>query len=299
MSNRRRHIRLRKMILPILVLFLSTLACSIDMQKNEPNHEATAAALNQTAVSLSVQSTRLAAPATQAPLQPIQPAEPVQPTRVPVLPTQAPPPTLPPAPDVQTMTSDFYIVNDSDFTICYVYFSLSANTEWGYDQLNNELVYPGESYVFYDVPHGTYDINLQDCDENLIYEEYELNVPGVDTLTIYNTNNEPLCGNGICGDYENPGNCPEDCANSMGQVALTIVNQTSEPVCQVWIGPPQSEWIGDILGSEIIPGWGSLTVYVDPGEWALQAHDCSDGVTPMKFTPQLGIYGPTNWYVDP
>ncbi len=22
---------------------------------------------------------------------------------------------------------------------------------------------------------------------------------------------EPLCGNGVCGDYENPGNCPQDC----------------------------------------------------------------------------------------
>jgi len=23
--------------------------------------------------------------------------------------------------------------------------------------------------------------------------------------------NEPLCGNGVCGDFENPGNCPQDC----------------------------------------------------------------------------------------
>jgi len=24
---------------------------------------------------------------------------------------------------------------------------------------------------------------------------------------------EPLCGNGICGDFENPGNCPQDCGD--------------------------------------------------------------------------------------
>jgi hypothetical protein len=299
MSKLSRPAHLLKIMLPIIILLISTLACSINMEKNDPNHEATAASLNQTAVSLSVQSTRLAVSSTQPTRQPIRPAEPEQPTRAPEMPTQVPPPTMPSVPDAQTMTRDFYIINDSDFTICYVYFSLSGDTEWGYDQLDNELVYPGESYVFYDVPHGTYDINLQDCDENLIYEEYEMNIPAVDTITIFNTNNEPLCGNGICGNYENPGNCPQDCADPSGQVALTIVNETSEPVCNVWIGAPQSEWIGDILGSEIIPGWGSLTVYVDPGEWALQANDCSDGVTPMKFTPQLGIYGPTAWYVDP
>ena len=25
--------------------------------------------------------------------------------------------------------------------------------------------------------------------------------------------NEPLCGNGVCGDFENPGNCPQDCGS--------------------------------------------------------------------------------------
>lgn len=291
MSKPSRPARLLKIMLPIFVLLISTLACSINMEKNDPNHEATAAALNQTAVALSIQSTQAAAPPTQAAVQPTKPAQPVQPT-------QAAVPTMPPA-DVQNPTTDFYIVNDSDFTICYLYFSHSSNTEWGNDQLDDDLVYPGESYVLYDVPYGTYDVNLLDCDQYLLYEEYNLNVPAVDTVTIFNTNNEPLCGNGICGDYENPGNCPQDCANPSGEVALTIVNETSEPVCYVWIGAPQSEWIGDILQDQTIPGWGSLTVYVDPGEWALRADDCSGGETPMKLTPRIGIYGPTTWYVDP
>jgi len=32
------------------------------------------------------------------------------------------------------------------------------------------------------------------------------------SVTFFDTEgNEPLCGNGICGDFENPGNCPQDC----------------------------------------------------------------------------------------
>ncbi len=243
-------------------------------------------------IALAIQATQLAEPPTQPAVQPTKPAPPEQPT-------QAPAPTNPPAADEQNSTTDFYLVNDSEFTVCYFYFSLSSNSDWGGDQLNNELVYPGESYTLYDVPYGTYDLTLQDCDQNLLYEEYNLNLPTVDTVTIYNVNNEPLCGNGVCGDYENPGNCPEDCANPSGEVALTIVNETSEPVCYVWIGAPESEWIGDILQDQTIPGWGSLTVYVDPGEWALRADDCSGGETPMKLTSRLDIYGPTTWYVDP
>jgi len=36
-----------------------------------------------------------------------------------------------------------------------------------------------------------------------------LNSPSTNIDT--DTEAEPLCGNGICGDFEHPGNCPEDC----------------------------------------------------------------------------------------
>jgi hypothetical protein len=35
------------------------------------------------------------------------------------------------------------------------------------------------------------------------------------TITFFDIKeDEPLCGNGICGDFENPGNCPQDCSSS-------------------------------------------------------------------------------------
>lgn len=299
-SQSSRPIRLIKIVLPVFVLLISTLACSFSSNNNNTSHEATAAALNQTAVALSVQATQLAEqqnqnnPAKPVEQQPTKPAPPAQPPQV-AAPTQ-PPPT-----DVQNDSNNFYIVNDSDFTICYFYLSLSSNSDWGVDQLEDNLVYPGETFTLYDVPYGTYDLNAQDCDNNLLYEEYNVSFPPNDTVTLFNVNNEPLCGNGVCGDFENPGNCPQDCGNASGQVPLTIVNQTSEPICYVWIGVPESEWLGDILESQMIEGWGSLTVYVNPGEWALSAEDCSGdaGLSQMKLTPQLSIYGPTTWYVDP
>ncbi len=37
-------------------------------------------------------------------------------------------------------------------------------------------------------------------------------------------NVEPLCGNGVCGDFENPGNCPQDCGSSSETGSI-------EPLC--------------------------------------------------------------------
>ena len=81
---------------------------------------------------------------------------------------------------------------------------------------------------------------------------------------------------------------------------MTLINQTSEPVCFVWIGPPQSEWLYDLLGDDIIDGWGTFAVYIPVGEWALQAEDCSGTeYSVMKYEPYITISGDTTWYIDP
>ena len=137
-SQSSRPIRLIKIVLPVFVLLISTLACSFSSNNNNTSHEATAAALNQTAVALSVQATQLAEqqnqnnPAKPVEQQPTKPAPPAQPPQVAA-------PTQPPPADVQNDSNNFYIINDSDFTICYFYLSLSSNSDWGVDQLEDNL----------------------------------------------------------------------------------------------------------------------------------------------------------------
>ena len=299
-----------KLLIPVLILGISSLACSFGNDSNS-EFEATAEALSQTATALAIQSTQTSLQATQAALQPTA-TQPIQQAtresslpKPPQPPAQSANPTSAPASSGQSSTSNFYVVNDSSQIICYVYLSLSSSSEWGYDQLGDStVVNPGETFTIYNVPYGSYDILVEDCAENILYEEYYLDIPNVDTFTLWDDNTtEPLCGNGVCDVYENGGNCPQDCGgnSSGGQVPLTIVNHTSEPICYVWFGLPQSEWIGDALGDQTIPGWGSLTVYIDPGDYALSAEDCSGdaGLSQMKYTPSLSIYGPTTWDVDP
>lgn len=297
MSKHKSFLHTLKIIVPILALLLATLACSFSDGDSQGDQEATAFALETTATVLSLQSTQAALEAQQqAASQPTQ-APPVQ-----QQPTQAPPPTQAPVVNDPVYTADFYINNDSDFTICYFYLSPVEASDWGVDQLEDATVFPGETFTINDVPYGTYDMSARDCDDSVLHEEYNVEFPLYDQFNLFNSVDEPLCGNGVCGDFENPGNCPEDCGyvTNDNQIPLTIVNQTSEPVCYVWIGPPYSEWIGDVLGDQTIPGWGSTTVYVNPGEWALMAEDCSGTeYSRMKLTESLSIYSATTWYVDP
>ncbi len=294
MPSAKRRIQLIKIIVPILGLMLASLACSFSQAEPTPDTEATAFALNTTATVLSIQSTQLALEANQQASQPTQ-APPKQNSTPAPLPTQAPLDTAP------VYTSDFYIINDSDFTICYFYLSPTSAEDWGDDQLGDTTVLPGETFTLTDVPYDTYDLSARDCSDEVLYEEFSIDFPYVDQFTLSNSYDEPLCGNGVCGDFENPGNCPQDCGYEAGNIPLTIINQTSETVCYVWIGYPYSEWVGDILGDQTIPGWGSVTVYIEPGEWALMAEDCSGdaGLSQMKLTESISIYDATTWYVDP
>ena len=301
-----------KLLIPVLILGISSLACSFGGNDSNSGLEATAEALSQTATALAIQSTQTSLQATQAAIQPTATRQPVQQAttesslpKPPQPPAQSTNPTSAPASSSQISTGNFYIVNDSSQIICYVYLSLSSSSEWGYDQLGDSaVVNPGETFTIYDVPYDTYDLLVEDCAENTLYEEYYLDFPNVDTFTLWDDNTtEPLCGNGVCDVYENGGNCPQDCGSSSSgsQVPLTIVNHTSEPICYVWYGPPYSEWIGDALGDQTIPGWGSLTVYIYPGDYALSANDCSGdaGLSEMEYVESMSIYSATTWDVDP
>lgn len=77
-------------------------------------------------------------------------------------------------PDRQSFT----LVNDTPDLVCFVFLSYSEAQAWGYDELGEtEIIGAGDSRVF-DVPAGIYDVQGYDCDANLLFEEFFIDVTG-------------------------------------------------------------------------------------------------------------------------
>lgn len=71
---------------------------------------------------------------------------------------------------------DFYLVNDSSQTLCYVNLSPSTAQNWGQDELGpTEVVDPGMTRSV-TLATGYYDLLLRDCDGGSLLEEYEIEI---------------------------------------------------------------------------------------------------------------------------
>ena len=71
---------------------------------------------------------------------------------------------------------DFYLVNESALTVCYVNLSPSSAQNWGEDELGpTEVVDPGVERVI-TVATGYYDLLLRDCDGDSLLEEFEIEI---------------------------------------------------------------------------------------------------------------------------
>jgi S1-C subfamily serine protease len=78
----------------------------------------------------------------------------------------------PDAPDEDAVTVT--LANDSDATICYMYFSPATSTEWGTDYLGSEnVIEPGGEYTF-EVAPAEYDMRVDDCDANQLDEASDI-----------------------------------------------------------------------------------------------------------------------------
>jgi S1-C subfamily serine protease len=72
--------------------------------------------------------------------------------------------------------ADFYLVNQSNFTLCYVNLSPSSAQNWGQDELGTtEVVDPGVERNI-TLATGYYDLLLRDCDGESLLEEFEIEV---------------------------------------------------------------------------------------------------------------------------
>jgi len=77
------------------------------------------------------------------------------------------------------------LINNSGSTVCYVYISPNTETTWGSDWLGaTEVINNGSSRVFTGITPGVYDLRADDCNSNVLYEEYGINISGSYTWNI-------------------------------------------------------------------------------------------------------------------
>jgi hypothetical protein len=177
-----------------------------------------------------------------------------QPTPTPV-PTPTPAPTSTPVPTPTTASptdapgADLVIENTGNITVCYVFISLTTDTEWGPDQLGESDVIPsGSQFTITDIPPGSYDLRATDCEGNDLALEYGVTFDATGyTWTIA----------------------------ASTQAVLVVNNQSSYTVCNIFISPVTADnWGPNVLEERIQPSQ-SVTFTLPGGDWDFRAESCN------------------------
>jgi serine protease Do len=78
----------------------------------------------------------------------------------------------------------FDIRNDSSTPICYVYISPPSAQNWGFDRLGMEEGIDVDDTRTFELPAGTYDVAMDDCDLQPIVQEYGLEITEDSVYTV-------------------------------------------------------------------------------------------------------------------
>lgn len=164
--------------------------------------------------------------------------------------------------------------NNSEQGICYVRISPASATTWGDDQLGpTEIVGVGESRTF-EVSPGTYDLRAENCGNDEIDVQWDVNVSGTYTWDI--TGGPEL----------------------EGTATLIMNNNSGQTICYVRISPASaSTWGEDYLGGSEVIGPGESRTWSDlPADiYDLRAEDCDNAQIDVEWGVSLS--GTYTWNV--
>jgi hypothetical protein len=165
---------------------------------------------------------------------------------------------------------DLKVVNQTTSDICYLYVTDSESDDWGPEQLGtDQTIVAGSDFTITDIPTGTYDLETEDCDHNVISWNYNVELSEDNTLTV--------------------SGAPDQ---------LAVENTSSQQLCGLYISPPTEEnWGRSHLNPEhpIEPGT-TRTFAITSGTWDLRVETC-DG-TSIDRTGQEFTGGTFTWTIS-
>jgi hypothetical protein len=83
-----------------------------------------------------------------------------------------------------TGLASLQVTNESEDTIGYLYISPSESDSWGTDWLGDDAIAVGETYTVEGIPLDTYDIRVEDMNEDLVEAIYNVTLEGMDSWTV-------------------------------------------------------------------------------------------------------------------
>lgn len=173
------------------------------------------------------------------------------------------PPSEPPASRPDANSASLTLQNYSGGTVCYVRISPTNSDVWGEDWLSgDEVLLPDDSRVF-EVPLGTYDLRLEDCNSEVLYEEMGIVINGDFVVS----------AGGGRGGVEG------------AQGVITLINQLDTAICYVFISPSSSEeWGDDRLGdSEVLTPGDRRDFSLPNGTYDVAALDCDENAVVERY----------------
>jgi hypothetical protein len=157
-------------------------------------------------------------------------------------------------------TPSLVVFNDSaEDTICKVYFSPTTNDSWEDNRLGLfSSLEPGQAESF-EVAPDRYDIRMEDCDHNLLYEKLD--------IAVENAHEVHYAGR---GDLDS---------------VLTISNDSGRDICWAYFSPTTSDdWGGDQLGvDQILEARQSRTFEVASDTYDVLLVDCEDNTVVEEY----------------
>jgi hypothetical protein len=174
---------------------------------------------------------------------------------------------------------DLQIRNNSGGTVCYVYVSPCAVTQWGNDILGDQTLTPGDSATV-NVNAGCWDLKAEDCNHAVLATR-RVDVSGDMTWT--------LAG----ATAATP---PPPAVIEPATFRVTVKNRSGQTVCYVYVSScSSSDWGADILEEDVLSDGANARVRVQGGCWDFKAEDCDH--TAIATSTGVQVNDSTEWRI--
>ena len=166
------------------------------------------------------------------------------------------------------------VVNNTGYTIEYLYISSNASDKWEDDVLGRRVLKEGDTFKLSLPENGTYDFKAVDKDEDS-YIKWNVMVRGDQTITF--TMDDYDEEDGGLDESEQPYTTTSTPASD--QTWVTVSNQTGYEIYYLYVSPGEADgWGRDILKDDTLANGKEVQVILPtgPGDFDFRARDKDD-----------------------